>query len=107
VNSAVNPAPRAEEAVLAEVAGMIRGILGEEDPAQTPIGMDTRLADDLELESVDLVTLAERLEERYGAAVNLAEFLGGLELEEIIRLTVGRLVAYVAGVLEASGGRVS
>jgi acyl carrier protein len=65
--------------------------------------MDTRLGDDLELESIDLVTLAGLLAEWYGAAVNFAEYLAGLELDEIIELTVGDLVTYVADALRAAG----
>ncbi|RKN08434.1 acyl carrier protein [Streptomyces radicis] len=71
------------------------------DP-DTVVGMDSRFADDLELESIDLVALAERLEERYGDRVNFAEFLADLDLDEIIALTVGRLVDHVAGRLAAA-----
>lgn len=100
----MNPVRQAADAVLAEVAGMIRSILGEEALDETDISMETRLGDDLELESIDLVTLSERLEERYGDRVNFAEFLAGLELEEIIGLSVGRLVGYVAGCLGDGAG---
>ncbi|MGH8884005.1 MAG: acyl carrier protein [Egibacteraceae bacterium] len=59
------------------------------------ITMDTTFQDDLELESIDLVALAGHLQARYGDQVNFAEFLADLDLDEIIELTVGRLVDYV------------
>ena len=84
------------DTVLGEIDGMLRTILDEYGLDDAEIGMDTRFHEDLELESIDLVTLAGQLERRYGSRVNFAEFIADLELEEIIALTVGRLVRYVA-----------
>jgi acyl carrier protein len=90
-----------ERTVLAEIEGMLRAILDEYGLDDAEIGMDTRFYDDLEMESIDLVTLAGKLAARYGARANFAEFVADLGLEEIIALTVGRLVQYVAGALRA------
>lgn len=87
------------DTVLGEIDGMLRTILDEYGLDDAEIAMDTKFHDDLELESIDLVTLAGRLEERYGSTVNFAEFIAELELEEIIALTVGKLVEYVATAL--------
>jgi acyl carrier protein len=87
------------DTVLGEIDGMLRGILDEYGLDDADIAMDTKFHDDLELESIDLVTLAGKLEERYGSSVNFAEFIAELELEEIIALTVGKLVEYVATAL--------
>jgi acyl carrier protein len=98
------PAPDpGDAALLVEIAGLlaqILGISGLEPGAPVPgsgepFGMATRMGDDLELESIDLVTLAGHLEERYGARVNLAEFLAGLDIDSIIALTVGDVVRHV------------
>ncbi|MHC0433412.1 acyl carrier protein [Streptomyces sp. O3] len=86
-----------------EIAEMISTVLGDSVLDTADIGMDTRLGDDLELESIDLVTLAGLLAEWYGPGVNLADYLAGLELDEIIALTVGDLVTYVADALRAAG----
>jgi acyl carrier protein len=87
------------DTVLGEIDRMLRGILDEYGLDDAEIAMDTKFHDDLELESIDLVTLAGKLEERYGSSVNFAEFIAELELEEIIALTVGKLVEYVATAL--------
>ncbi|QNP69002.1 acyl carrier protein [Streptomyces roseirectus] len=92
-----------EETVLADVSAMLVRLLEDEygvDDAE--IGMETSFNRDLELESIDLVTLAGMLQERYGERVNFAEFLAGMEFEEIIELTVGRLVEYVVTGLKAA-----
>ncbi|WP_434976177.1 acyl carrier protein [Streptomyces virginiae] len=74
---------------------MLREILDGYTFDATAIGMHTRLTVDLELESIDLVTLAGKLEARYGSSVNFADFIADMELQEIIDLTVGQLVAHV------------
>ena len=98
--TATTEAPLADT-VLAEIDAMLRGILDEYGLDDAEIAMQTRFHDDLELESIDLVTLAGKLEEHYGGRVNFAEFIADLELEEIITLTVGRLVDYVAVALSS------
>jgi acyl carrier protein len=87
------------DTVLADIAELLRDLLDEYGLEDAEIAMDTRFHDDLELESIDLVTLAGRLAERYGSRVNFAEFIAELDLEEIIALTVGRLVDHVAAAL--------
>jgi acyl carrier protein len=86
----------ADKPVLDVISGMVREILAEYDVGDIEITMDTTFHEDLELESIDLVVLAGRLREHYGEPVNLAEFLADKELDEVIALTVGELVRFVA-----------
>ncbi|MFJ2189315.1 acyl carrier protein [Kitasatospora sp. NPDC087861] len=88
--------PPTEQEILGEIAGMLATVLGEYGLDEAEVTMEARFTEDLELESIDLVTLAGKLQERWGARINFAEFIAGMELEEIIGLTVGRLVGYVA-----------
>lgn len=83
------------EATLAEVAGMIRDVIGEEWAEERPIGMDTAFNRDLELESIEFVALAERMQERYGDTVDFPGWLAGMELEQIIELRVGDVVEFI------------
>ncbi|MDO0924671.1 acyl carrier protein [Streptomyces sp. TG1A-8] len=90
-----------ESTVLAQIAAMLRELpdAGLED---AEIGRETLFHDNLELESIDLVSLAGVLREHYGERVNLALFIADLELDEIIALTVGQLADYVAASLRAA-----
>jgi acyl carrier protein len=81
------------EGVLADISAMLRDVLDGYEVDE--ITMDTTFHDDLEMESIDLVALGGHLTERYGDRVNFAEFIAGLDLDEIIDLKVGRLVEYV------------
>ncbi|MGH3826950.1 MAG: acyl carrier protein [Pseudonocardiaceae bacterium] len=96
---------KASDVMLRELSGMLREVLGEyELGADSEITAATTFFGDLELESIDLVVLAGHLEARYGSRVNIAEFIATLELDEIIGLTVGRLVDYVLDCLRTTSG---
>ncbi|MFF4187600.1 phosphopantetheine-binding protein [Streptomyces sp. NPDC001691] len=83
------------ERVLAEIAGLIVEVLGDYAPDPADIRPETLFGDDLELESIDLVVLSGHLQKRYGDQVNFAEFVASLEIDEVIGLSVGRLVDHV------------
>lgn len=94
----------AATAVLGEISRMVAEILETEGLGEmTTITRDTRLLNDLAMESVDLVALGFQLQAHYGEAVNLAEFLAGFDLDSIIDLRAGQLADYVAGCLSGTG----
>jgi acyl carrier protein len=61
--------------------------------------MGTSFSDDIEIESIEFVALGERLQETYGERVDLVAWFGDLDVDQIIGLTVGELVEFVAGCL--------
>ncbi|WP_370221001.1 phosphopantetheine-binding protein [Kitasatospora sp. MAP12-22] len=81
---------------------MLATVLEEYGLDDAEVTMESRFTQDLELESIDLVTLAGQLQERWGGRINFAEFIAGMELDEIIGLTVGRLVHHVVGRLQSA-----
>lgn len=95
--------PPTEQEVLTEITAMLAAVLEEYGLDDAEVTMESRFTEDLELESIDLVTLAGQLQERWGDRINFAEFLAGMELDEIIGLTVGRLVRHVVDRLQTAG----
>jgi acyl carrier protein len=91
------------EHILAEVRVMLTEIIGAEYALGLDIGMDTSFDADLELESIEFVKLATTLTEHYGAQVNFVAFLADMSLHEIIDMTVGEVVSYIAGCLTPAG----
>ena len=81
--------------VLEAVAGAIREVVGEDWIQDEPILMDTSFAEDLELESIEFVALAEVLQELYGERVDFVAWISKLELDEIIQLNVGQVVEFI------------
>ena len=82
--------------ILAEVRVLLIDIIGEEYAIGLDIGMATSFEADLQLESIEFVKLATMLNDRYGTRVDFVAFLAAKELEEIIQMTVGELVTYIA-----------
>ena len=87
--------PSDQTAVLADVDTMLRDVLGDFGP-DAEIAMDTTFRDDLGMESLDVVSLAGRLQARYGNSVNFALFVSTFDVASVGELTVGQLVDYIA-----------
>ncbi|MGH3599463.1 MAG: acyl carrier protein [Pseudonocardiaceae bacterium] len=89
--------------VLAEVRGMLIEIIGVEYALSLDIGMDTSFDANLELESIEFVRLATMLKDRYGDRIDFVGFLATKDLNEIIEMTTGDLVIYIANCLALAG----
>jgi acyl carrier protein len=81
--------------VLEVVQDMLVDVIGPEYLIDLSIGLDTSFDEDLELESLEFVALAERLLQHYGGQVDFVAWLATMELDEIIALSVGDLVAFI------------
>ncbi len=86
----------AREDILREIAAMIAEVIGEEWVREKPITADTRFSTDLEMESIELASLSEKIQARFGDTVDFPAWLSGMELDDIIKLTVGQLVDHIA-----------
>lgn len=85
-----------EESILEALRGILTEIIGADLLLDVDVDMDTSFDSDLQLESIEFVALAEKLVERYGVGVDFVGWLAGMELDEIISLTVGEVVEFVA-----------
>lgn len=92
------------DVVFTEIAAMLRQVLDELGVDDVEITEQTSFNEDLELESIDLVTLTGLISQRWGEPVNLAEFLADKDLDEVIALKVGDLVDFVSAALARAGG---
>ncbi|ORT55773.1 phosphopantetheine-binding protein [Streptomyces sp. CB03238] len=84
------------ERILAEITAMLVEIVGDEFLLVEEVGPDTTFNEDLALESIEFVALAELLQQRYGSGVDLIAFLAEKDMEEILAMTVGDLVSHIA-----------
>jgi acyl carrier protein len=91
----MSPSERDPEAVLETVARLLREVMGDDGGLGPPITPETSFNEDLELESIEFVALAEKLQNHYGKRVDFAGWLSGMELSEILGLRVGQLVDHI------------
>ncbi|MEZ4238079.1 MAG: phosphopantetheine-binding protein [Myxococcota bacterium] len=82
--------------ILAALIEILREVVGEAWADEIAIGPETSFSDDLELESIELVALAEQVQARSGAEVDFVGWLSNMELDQIVALTVGDVVERVA-----------
>lgn len=83
--------------ILETIARLVSEVIGTD--LVEPITAETSLGQDLELESIELVALAEKIQAEYGQQVNFAEWLSQQELDELIQMKVGDIVDYIASCL--------
>ena len=81
--------------VLEAVVEMIHEVMGDAGAPGEPITRETSFHEDLALESIEFVALAEKLQARYGARVDLARWLAGKDLDALLALRVGDVVELV------------
>lgn len=89
------------ESVLAELESILIEVIGDDLLLDGPLTMETSFDQDLQLESIEFVALSEKLLETYGEQVDFVGWLAEMELDDIVALTVGQLVDFVAS--NASG----
>ncbi len=89
---AAGPSP---DEVLGVVRTMIAEVIGEDYVDEIEITLDTAFYDDLDIESIEFVALGEALEARYGERVDFPAWIATMEVDDIIAMTVGDLVAHI------------
>ena len=85
----------ATEDILDTLSGFLKEVIGEDWVDDVKIGMETSFSDDLELESIEFVDLAERVQAHYGKQVDFVAWLSDLELDALIALKVGEVVEFI------------
>lgn len=90
--------------VLKTVVELIADVLGDDWDPDCPIDEQTTFNDDLELESIEFVALAEKLEAQYAGRVDFVTWLSEKPLNAIIALSVGDLVEFIMTALGDTSG---
>ncbi|MCG6879359.1 MAG: acyl carrier protein [Deltaproteobacteria bacterium] len=78
---------------LTKLIGIIESLTEEE--GLIPVTEESAFGNDLELESIELVTLFERVQKEYGDRVDFVKWLSGKDFSELNSLTVGDVVEYI------------
>jgi len=82
--------------ILKAVEESLVEVAGDELLVAGPITPATSFNADLELESIEFVALAEKLQQRFGGTVDFVGWISKKELDQLIALTVGELVEFIA-----------
>jgi len=77
------------------VIDKIRSTINEDWIHDYEIKPETRFNEDLEIESIEFVKIANSIQQHYGDRLNIAAWLSGKSITELIGLNVGQLVNYI------------
>jgi len=83
-----------QASILATIAGLIERVV-DGDILAVDIGPTTSFSQDIELESIEFVALAEELQGAFPVDIQFTRWLGGMTLDEILALRVSDLVEFV------------
>jgi acyl carrier protein len=85
-----------DPAIIQEISAVIRESVAEDWIQEFQIGADTSFNDDLELESIEFVTIAAGLQRHFGERVDLIGWLATKAFDELIALRVGNVAEFVS-----------
>ena len=89
-----------KDAALEQVIEIIRRAVNEDWILDFDINAETSFNDDLELESIEFVNIAEKIQAHYGKHIGFIEWLSGMKIDQIVALTVGDLADFVTAHLQ-------
>ena len=83
------------EACFSEVVALIKEAVNEDWIHEFDFEEETTFNDDLELESIEFVQIAEKIQAHYGSDITLTDWLTSMPFEKVIALSVGDLIDFV------------
>ena len=91
------------ESVRQTVEGTIIDVVGRWYYEECQAGLDSTFAEDIELESMEVMEIAERLIETYDGKVDFITWFSSMDFEELIVLTIGDVVDFIVVSLQKAG----
>jgi acyl carrier protein len=82
----------------------IREVVGDWYYEECQVGLDSTFAEDVQLESMEVMEVAEKLMDAY-EGVDFVAWFADMELEDLVELTVGHVVGFIVTSLENAGGQ--
>jgi acyl carrier protein len=82
-------------AIIAQIEQLIAEIIGSDAAELLDISEQSSFVGDLEMDSIQIVHLAEHINERYGKQVDFVGWLSSKSVKELLALTVGNVAAFI------------
>jgi acyl carrier protein len=88
------------EEVHQTVVDTIIDVVGKEFYEESEIGLDSSFAEDIELESTEVLEIGEKLIETYEGKVDFVQWFADMDLEDLIDITLRDFVEFIVTSLE-------
>jgi acyl carrier protein len=93
-----------DPAIIRDITAVIRQAVAEDWIQEFEIGANTSFNDDLDLESVEFVTIAAGLQQHFGEQIDLIGWLSTKSFDDLIALRVGNIAEFVSNNLAVGAG---
>jgi acyl carrier protein len=93
-----------QESVFSQLKAIIEEVIGADAVELIEITEDSAFIDDLEMDSIQIVQLAELVNDRYGEQVDFITWLSQVPLTEILKLKVGDIAGFIEKNLHGGTG---
>lgn len=90
------------EEVFAQLKQFIAEIIGEDVVEQIDIKENSIFTKDLEMDSIEIVSFAEKVKGKYGQQVDFIPWLSGMDLQQLLNLSINQVVEYIVNELNKS-----
>jgi len=84
-----------QQTIFSTIENFIGDIIGAEFIEEYDIDTTSTLTVDLEMESIEIVELSEKIKKHYGSKVDFTNWMSTLELDQIINLSIQDIINYI------------
>lgn len=87
---------QSNEAVFNQLKQYIADIIGEDVVEQIGVTQESIFTKDLEMDSIEIVSFAEKVKGKYGREAEFISWLSSMEFQDLLNLSVGQVTEYIA-----------
>jgi acyl carrier protein len=84
-----------QDEIFEQLKQFISEIIGADVVEELNISYDSVFSKDLEMDSIEIVTFAEKVNKYYGKNIDFISLLYNMELEKLMKLTLGDIVNFI------------
>ena len=85
-----------KEEIFADLKQFVTDIIGEDVVEELDVNPQSIFTKDLEMDSIEIVSFAEKVREKYGEGIDFEVWLSSMEMDELINLSLERIVNFIA-----------
>jgi acyl carrier protein len=83
----------------------IREVVGDWYYDECQVSLSSSFAEDVQLESMEVMEVAEKLMDAYEGRVDFVAWFADMELDDLVELTVGHVVDFIVASIENADGQ--
>jgi len=86
-----------QEKIFGKIKELITEVIGEDFIEEYNVNMNSTLTGTLEMESIEIVELSEKIKLFYGQQIGINDWMAKMNLEELVNLAIKDIVNFLEG----------